>query len=328
MALRCRRVGAVHSIIRDRVEPAASPAMSAMPPKAEVNSEDLAAPPLRVDVVAVDVIQAPKLEHRITLYELSDNEWTAIKPMLPNTARVVRRVNDRRVLNGIFWVLRSGAPWHDLPETYVPAPLVTCYNRFVRWRRAADDHRRRGRKEPRVWLPSHRRCLRQRRSPCPHLSGRRYVHPPPRTNRDRPPGPPLRPWSASRGASSKPSVGRLSPCTGDARSHDLDVDAIACVLRAWGDFEGDAWAGGFVLEQRDGRRAYVESYADGDDWGPDSCASVVPMATDSDLPKLPSKHASELYGWTENLPELGEYLRRVVDEHSRGDQLTRGVQPC
>ena len=34
-------------------------------------------------------------------YELSDNDWTAIKPMLPNKPRGVRRVNDRRVLNGI-----------------------------------------------------------------------------------------------------------------------------------------------------------------------------------------------------------------------------------
>jgi transposase len=48
-------------------------------------------------------------------YELSDFEWTAIKPMLPNKPRGVPRVNDRRVLNGIFWVLRSGAPWRDLP---------------------------------------------------------------------------------------------------------------------------------------------------------------------------------------------------------------------
>jgi hypothetical protein len=38
-------------------------------------------------------------------YELSDYEWTAIKPILPNKPRGVRRVNDRRVLNGIFWVL-------------------------------------------------------------------------------------------------------------------------------------------------------------------------------------------------------------------------------
>jgi transposase len=67
-------------------------------------------------------------------YELSDYEWTAIKPMLPTKPRGVRRVNDRRVLSGIFWVLRSGAPWRDLPETY--GPRTTCYNRFVRWRRA------------------------------------------------------------------------------------------------------------------------------------------------------------------------------------------------
>jgi transposase len=58
-------------------------------------------------------------------YELSDYEWTAIKPMLPNKPRGVRRVNDRRVLNGIFWVLRSGAPWRDLPERYGPGPPVT-----------------------------------------------------------------------------------------------------------------------------------------------------------------------------------------------------------
>ena len=49
-------------------------------------------------------------------YELADYEWFAIKPMLPNKPRGVPRVNDRRVLNGIFWVLRSGAPWRDLPE--------------------------------------------------------------------------------------------------------------------------------------------------------------------------------------------------------------------
>jgi hypothetical protein len=48
-------------------------------------------------------------------YELADFEWTAIKPMLPNKPRGVPRVNDRRVLNGIFWILRSGAPWRDLP---------------------------------------------------------------------------------------------------------------------------------------------------------------------------------------------------------------------
>ena len=71
---------------------------------------------------------------RIMRYELSDYEWTAIKPMLPNKPRGVPRVNDRRVLNGIFWVLRSGASWRDLPNSF--GPYTTCYNRFVRWRRA------------------------------------------------------------------------------------------------------------------------------------------------------------------------------------------------
>ena len=67
-------------------------------------------------------------------YELSDKEWSIIRAMLPTKPRGVPRVDDRRVLNGIFWVLRSGAPWRDLPAIY--GPRTTCYNRFVRWRRA------------------------------------------------------------------------------------------------------------------------------------------------------------------------------------------------
>jgi transposase len=67
-------------------------------------------------------------------YDLTDFEWRVIEPLLPNKPRGVPRVDDRRVLNGIFWVLRSGAPWRDLPERY--GPRATCYNRFVRWRRA------------------------------------------------------------------------------------------------------------------------------------------------------------------------------------------------
>jgi transposase len=66
-------------------------------------------------------------------YELADYEWIAIKPFLPNKPRGVSRVNDRRVLNGIFWALRSGASWRDPPDNF--GPYTTCYNRFVRWRR-------------------------------------------------------------------------------------------------------------------------------------------------------------------------------------------------
>jgi len=64
------------------------------------------------------------------VYELTDFEWAAIRSFLPNKPRGIPRVDDRRVLNGIFWVLRSGAPWRDLPKTY--GPRTTCYNRFVR----------------------------------------------------------------------------------------------------------------------------------------------------------------------------------------------------
>jgi transposase len=63
-------------------------------------------------------------------YELADDGWAAIKPMLPNKPRGVPRVNDRHVLNGIFWTLRSGAPWPDLPDNL--GPYTTCYNRLVR----------------------------------------------------------------------------------------------------------------------------------------------------------------------------------------------------
>ena len=67
-------------------------------------------------------------------YVLTDFEWAAIRSFLPNKPRGIPRVNDRRVLNGIFWVLRSGAPWRDRPMSY--GPRTTCYNRFVRWRQA------------------------------------------------------------------------------------------------------------------------------------------------------------------------------------------------
>ena len=53
--------------------------------------------------------------------------------MLPNKPRGVPRADDRKVLNGIYWRLRTGSPWADIPERYGPA--TTCYNRFVRWRK-------------------------------------------------------------------------------------------------------------------------------------------------------------------------------------------------
>jgi transposase len=70
----------------------------------------------------------------IARFDLTDFEWSVIAPLLPNKPRGVARVDDRRVLNGIFWRLRTGAPWADIPQRY--GPHTTCVNRFNRWRKA------------------------------------------------------------------------------------------------------------------------------------------------------------------------------------------------
>ena len=69
-------------------------------------------------------------------YDLTDEEWAALAPLLPRerSGRKGKPYRPHRdVLNGIFWVLRSGAPWRDLPERY--GPWTTVYDRFRRWRR-------------------------------------------------------------------------------------------------------------------------------------------------------------------------------------------------
>ena len=105
-------------VIRDRVQPAARSAMAAMRRKRKQvhGISGCHYRPLRVDVSALGVIQAPEPEPRIMRYELREFEWAAIKPVLGNKPRGVPRVNDRRVLDGVIWILRSGAPWRDPPE--------------------------------------------------------------------------------------------------------------------------------------------------------------------------------------------------------------------
>ena len=71
-------------------------------------------------------------------YDLSEAEWRLIEPLLPNKPRGVPRVDDRRVINGIFYVLRTGSPWRDLPSRY--GPHTTVYNRFNRWSRQGIWH--------------------------------------------------------------------------------------------------------------------------------------------------------------------------------------------
>lgn len=67
-------------------------------------------------------------------FELTDKGWAVIEPLLPNKLRGVARVDDRKVINGISWRLRTGCPWADIPESY--GPHANCYNRFVLWRKA------------------------------------------------------------------------------------------------------------------------------------------------------------------------------------------------
>jgi transposase len=58
-------------------------------------------------------------------YELADYEWTAIRPMLPNKPRGVPRVNDRRVLNGIFWSCDQERLGAICRKRLAPTPLAT-----------------------------------------------------------------------------------------------------------------------------------------------------------------------------------------------------------
>ena len=60
-----------------------------------------------------------------------DADWAAIEPLLPPAKHAPVRVDDRRVLNGIFYILRMGAPWRDLPDRY--SPRTTVDNRYIRW---------------------------------------------------------------------------------------------------------------------------------------------------------------------------------------------------
>lgn len=68
---------------------------------------------------------------RPNLFWLSDEQWRRIKPLLPTDVRGKERVDDRRVISGIVFVIKSGCRWCDCPPEY--GPPKTIYNRFVRW---------------------------------------------------------------------------------------------------------------------------------------------------------------------------------------------------
>jgi len=65
---------------------------------------------------------------------MTNNEWERVKGLLPpeRTGKPGKPSSDNRTaLNGILWVVRSGAPWRDLPERY--GSWSTLYDRFARW---------------------------------------------------------------------------------------------------------------------------------------------------------------------------------------------------
>ena len=66
-------------------------------------------------------------------YEVTDAEWEKLSPYLGNNQKKMGRpqTDNRKLLNGVLWILRTGAPWRDLPECY--GPWQTVYKRFAQW---------------------------------------------------------------------------------------------------------------------------------------------------------------------------------------------------
>ncbi len=72
----------------------------------------------------------------VSRYEVSDQQWRRIEGLLPGKAGDPGRTgrDNQLFVNGVLWVLRSGAPWHDLPERY--GKWKTVHKRFSRWAKA------------------------------------------------------------------------------------------------------------------------------------------------------------------------------------------------
>src|SRR5262245_9010042 len=68
--------------------------------------------------------------------DLTNTQWERLQPLLPPLKPKTGRpaVDHRRILNGILWMLRTGAPWRELPDRY--GPWRTVASRFCRWQRA------------------------------------------------------------------------------------------------------------------------------------------------------------------------------------------------
>jgi transposase len=72
-------------------------------------------------------------EDAMARYEVTDEQWELLKGLFPRQSRGGRWLDHRTMLNGMLWILRSGASWRDLPERYGKWQSVN--HRFNRWRR-------------------------------------------------------------------------------------------------------------------------------------------------------------------------------------------------
>jgi transposase len=76
------------------------------------------------------------MEALMARFDLTDAEWTIIAPLLPGAGGRKNgrpRPDDRKVLNGIFFMLRTGTPWRDLPERYGPYTIYRQRNLIERF---------------------------------------------------------------------------------------------------------------------------------------------------------------------------------------------------
>lgn len=71
--------------------------------------------------------------------DLTDEQWLVIEPLIPKPpkradGRGRPRIDDRRIMNGILWIMRTGAQWKDMPDRY--PSYQTCHRRFQEWVKA------------------------------------------------------------------------------------------------------------------------------------------------------------------------------------------------
>ena len=69
-------------------------------------------------------------------HDISDAVWSLLEPHLPGRKGVWGGIahDNRRFINGVFWIIRTGAPWRDLPADY--GGWSNTHRRFIRWRNA------------------------------------------------------------------------------------------------------------------------------------------------------------------------------------------------